>query len=121
MIMKKMMMILVSAIMMSASSFAAENTNVEPFVGVYVNAPVRMRFVYGDEYTVNVRSADALAASAIRMTVTDGILKIRSLGESEAMSNVCITVVSPIEPRLTVGRNMEVKNLVHGHCALANK
>ncbi len=106
--MKKMMMILVSAIMMSASSFAADNMNVEPFEGVYVNAPVRVRFVNGEEYKVDVQSADSLAASAIRMTVKDGVLKINSIDENEASDEVCVTIVSPVAPRLTVSRDMLV-------------
>ncbi len=119
--MKKMMMILVSAIMMSATTYAAEKLNVEPFEGVNVSAPVRVRFVYGEEYKVYVQSADSLAASAIRVNVKDGVLKIRSLDESESLNDVCITVVSPVEPRLSVGRNMEVKEFTPEARALASK
>ncbi len=121
--MKKMMMILVGAIMMSASSFAAEkeNTNVEPFEGVYVDAPVRVRFVYGEEYKVDVQSADSLAATAIRMVVKDGVLKIRTIDEYDVLSDVFITIVSPVEPRLIVSRNMEVKNSTRDYRALANR
>ncbi len=121
--MKKMMMILVSAIMMSASSFAAEKetTNVEPFEGVYVNAPVRVRFVYGEEYKVDVQSADSLAASAIRTSVKDGVLKIRSIDADEALNNVCVTIMSPVEPRLMVSRNMDVKNSERNYRAFASK
>ncbi len=120
--MKKMMMILVSAVMMCATAFAAEkNSNVEPFEGVSVNAPVRVRFVYGEEYKVDVQSTDSLAVSAIRMTVKDGVLKIRSLDGDETESDVCVTVVSPVEPRLTVGRNMEVKSTARNVKAFASK
>ncbi len=117
----KKMMILVSAVMMSAISFAAEKMNVEPFEGVSVNAPVRVRFVCGEEYKVDVQSADSLAASAIRMNVEDGVLKIRSLDESETAGEVCVTVVSPVEPRLSVGRNLEVKSTVRDARTTAGK
>ncbi len=120
--MKKMMMILVGAIMMCASSFAADRKmNVEPFEGVNVNAPVRVRFVYGEEYKVDVQSADSLAASAIRMVVEDGVLKIRAVDDGEVLNDVCVTVVSPVEPRLSVGRHMEVKDTAPEVRMLAGK
>ncbi len=112
--MRKMMM-LVSVLLMSASAFAAaKRTNVEPFKGVNVNTPVRMRFVCGRDYKVDVRSADPVAASAIRMSVEDGVLKIRSLNGSGLTDEVCITVTSPEEPRLSVGRDLEVKSTARG-------
>ncbi len=106
----KKMMILVSAIMMAVTTNAIEKMNVEPFKGVNVNVPARVRFVYGEDYKVDVQSNDSLAAGGIRVNVQDGVLKIRSVDEHEYADELYITIVSPVEPRLTVGRNMEVKN-----------
>lgn len=106
--MKKMMM-MVGAAMMSASSFAVETSNVMPFEDVRVNVPVRVRFVQGEDYKVDVESADALAASGIRVTVKDGVLRITSIDANDVQSEVFVTIMSPVEPRLSVGRNMEVK------------
>ncbi len=110
-IMKKMM-ILVTAIMMSVAANAIEKMNVKPFEGVSVNVPARVRFVYGENYGVDVQSNDSLTASGIRLSVQNGVLKIRSIDESENVEGLYITIVSPVEPRLTVGRDMEVKNAV---------
>ncbi len=105
--MRKMMM-LVCAIMMVAAS-NAENLNVKPFKGVNVNVPARVRLVYGEKYGIDVQASDSLVASAIRWDVKDGVLSIRMIDENEAFDNVCITVMSPVEPKLTVGRNMELR------------
>ncbi len=101
-------MIMASAIMMSLAA-NAESAELIPFEGVNVNVPACVRFIYGEEYSMDVQATDSLTASAIRWTVEDGVLKIHSLGETESMKDVCITIVSPTEPKLTVGRNMEVK------------
>ncbi len=104
------MMILVSAIMMAVAANAIEKMNLKPFEGVSVNVPARVRFVYGENYGVDVQSNDSLITSGIRMSVQNGVLRIRSIDESENVAGLYITIVSPVEPRLTVGRNMEVKN-----------
>ncbi len=122
--MKKMMMILVSLLMVSAATFAADDkktNNVEPFEGVSVNAPVRIRFVYGEDYKVDVTSADSLAATAIRMVVEDGVLKIRPVDGNEELKDVCVTIVSPTEPRLSVGRHLEVKSTARNSRTLASR
>ncbi len=106
--MKKMMM-MVGAAMMSASSFALETSNVLPFEDVRVNVPARVRFVHGESYKVDVESADTLAASGIRVNVKDGVLRITSIDANEAQSEVFVTIMSPVEPKLSVGRNMEVR------------
>ncbi len=106
----KKMMILVSAIMMAAAANAIEKMSVKPFEGVSVNVPARVRFVYGENYAVDVRSNDSLSASGIRVRVQDGVLKIRSIDENEQIEDLHITITSPVEPRLTVGRNVEVKS-----------
>ena len=103
------MMKMVGAAMMSASSFAVETNNVMPFEDVRVNVPVRVRFVQGDSYKVDVESEDTLAASGIRVNVKDGVLRITSIDENETQSEVFITIMSPVEPKLSVGRNMEMK------------
>lgn len=106
--MKKMMM-MVGAAMMGASSFAVETSNVMPFEDVRVNVPARVRFVQGDSYKVDVESEDTLAASGIRVSVKDGVLRITSIDGDETQSEVFVTIVSPKQPKLSVGRNMEMK------------
>ncbi len=104
----KKMMILVSAIMMALAA-RSENMNLNPFEGVNVNVPARVRFVYGETYGVDIQATDSIAASGIRWSVEDGVLKIRSIDESTELENLCITIVSPVELKMTVGRNMEMK------------
>ncbi len=104
----KKMMILVSAIMMAFTA-EAENMDLKPFEGVNVNVPARVRFVYGETYGVDIQAKDSLAASGIRWDIKDGVLKIRSIDDDVEPENVCITVVSPVEVKMTVGRNMEMK------------
>ncbi len=102
-------MIMVSAIMMSLTASAENKMSVAPFEGVSVSVPARVRFVYGDEYAMDVQATDSLVASAIRWTVKDGVLRIRSIDGGGEMENVCITIVSPKAPSMTVGRNMEMR------------
>lgn len=106
----KKMMILVSTIMMVATGYAKENVEMKPFEGVNVNVPARVRFVNGENYEMGVRSTDSVAANNIQWTVENGVLNISSRYElaDEDKANICITIVSPIEPKLTVGRNFEV-------------
>ncbi len=104
----KKMMILVSAIMMAFTA-KAENMDLKPFEGVSVNVPARVRFVYGETYGVDIQATDSLVASGIRWDITDGVLKIRSIDDETELENVCITIVSPVEVKMTVGRNMEMK------------
>ncbi len=86
----------------------AENMNVNPFEDVNVNVPARVRFVYGETYGVDIQATDSLAASGLRWSVKDGVLKIRNIDANEELNDVCITIVSPKAPKLSVGRNMEV-------------
>ena len=109
----KKMMILVSTIMMvAASSNAKSVVETKPFEGVNVNAPARVRLVSGDNYEVGVRSTDSIAAENILWSVEDGVLtiRLRNEGSEEQNSEVCITIVSPVEPKLTVSRNLEVSS-----------
>jgi len=106
----KKMMILVSAIMMVATGYAKKNVETKPFEGVNVNVPACVRFVNGDNYEMAVRSTDSIAAQNILWSIENGVLNIRSRREvtESDKANVCITIVSPVEPRLTVGHNYEV-------------
>ena len=105
----KKMMILVSAIMMVATG-NAKNVEMMPFEGVDVNVPACVRFVNGENYEMGVRSKDSIAAQNIEWSIENGVLKIKSRHEVEdnRQTNVCITIVSPVEPKLTVGRDYEV-------------
>ncbi len=103
----KRMMILLTTIMM-ALSMNAKNEKVAPFEGVKLNVPVRVRFVYGTEYSLDIQAADTLVASAIRWTVKDGVLRIGTIDTAEDLSNVCITIVTPVEPAISVGRHLEL-------------
>ena len=106
----KKMMILVSTIMMVATS-NAKNVETKPFEGVDVNVPACVRFINGENYEMGVRSTDSIAARNILWSIENGVLKIRSrrtMREDEQKANVCITIVSPVEPKLTVGRDYEV-------------
>ena len=105
----KKMMILVSAIMMVAAG-NAKNVEMMPFEGVDVNVPACVRFVNGENYEMGVRSNDSIAAQNIEWSIENGVLKIKPRHEVEdnRQTNVCITIVSPVEPKLTVGRAYEV-------------
>ena len=109
----KKMMILVSAIMMVATG-NAKNVEMKPFEGVDVNVPACVRFISGDNYEVGVRSNDSIAAQNIEWSIENGVLKIRSRHDvtDGEQNNVCITIVSPVEPKLTVGRNFEVASRI---------
>lgn len=114
----KKMMILVSSIMMAAASYA-NNVATKPFESVKVNVPARVRFVTGENYEMEVRSTNNVAANSILWSIENGVLKIRSRYENddEMPSNLCITIVSPVEPKLLVGRDFDVKMVTEGHKA----
>ena len=105
----KKMMIMASAIIMAAAGYA-NNVETKPFESVKVNVPARVRFVTGDNYGMGVRSVDSIAAKNSLWSIEDGVLKIRQRYENngETPTDVCITIVSPVEPKLTVGRNFKV-------------
>lgn len=110
----KKMMILVSAIMMVATA-NAKNVATTPFEEVKVNVPARVRLVSGDSYEMGVRSTDSITENNICWTVEKGVLRISSRFEdnSESMSDVCITIVSPKEPKLVVGRDYEISEVAN--------
>ncbi len=109
----KKMMILVSTIMMVAASSNAKGVvETKPFEGVNVNIPARVRFVNGENYEMGVRSTDSLAAENVLWSVDNGVLNIRSRVQNpeEQSAELCITIVAPVEPKLTVGRNYEISS-----------
>ena len=110
----KKMMFLACAIMMVAAGYA-KNVNVEtkPFEGVKVNVPARVRFVSGDNYEMGVRSKDSITTNSILWSIEDGVLNIRPRYENacEDLSDIYITIVAPVEPKLMVGRNFEMKDV----------
>ncbi len=108
----KKLMIMVSAIMMVAGT-SAKNVETKPFEGIKVNVPAHIRIVSGDNYEMGVRSTDSIAARNILWSIENGVLNIRSRYEIEndESPNLCITIVAPVEPRLTVGRDFEVTDI----------
>lgn len=108
----KKLMIMASAIMMVAGAIA-KNVETKPFEGIKVNVPARIRIVSGDNYEMGVRSTDSIAARNILWSIENGVLNIRTRHEVETDENpnLCITIVAPVEPRLTVGRDFEVTDV----------
>ncbi|MCD8265583.1 MAG: DUF2807 domain-containing protein [Prevotellaceae bacterium] len=105
----KKIIILACAFMMSVASFAKSDCKVSAFDKVSVNVPARVRFVRGDAYSVSVRSTNEQEASALRLSVKDGTLSVSSLGSLSDESDICVTIVSPRLPRLSLGRDVEIK------------
>ena len=108
----KKLMIMASAIMMVAGAIA-KNVETKPFKGIKVNVPARIRIVSGDNYEMGVRSTDSIAARNILWSIENGVLNIRTRHEVETNENpnLCITIVAPVEPHLTVGRDFEVTDV----------
>lgn len=108
----KKMMIMASAIMMVAAGYA-KNVETMPFDGVKVNVPARVRIVNGENYELGVRSTDSISANSILWSIEDGVLKIRPKYENVEATNseLCITIVAPVEPKLMVGRDFEVTSV----------
>ncbi len=101
----KKIMTFVSTLMFTlcASAMTAET---EAFSEVKVSVPVRIRLVQGEAYDVSVRSQNEVALEGMRLEVRDGVLHIGGLSSSSA--DVCVTICSPEEPELVVGRSLEV-------------
>jgi len=107
------MMILASAIMMAAAA-NAERVETASFNEVRVNVPARVRIIAGETYGVSINAQDSITAGAVRMNVKDGVLKLttRDLDALDLdKETLCITIVTPIEPVLTVGREMNSTNV----------
>lgn len=106
----KKMMILVSAIMMVAN-VNAKSVETASFNEVRVNVPARLRIVSGDSYSVSIAASDVQVANAIRADVKDGVLSLttRNIEElGEAVNSLTITVVTPSEPTLTMGADVQI-------------
>lgn len=105
----KKMTIMASAIMMAAAAHVnAENLEIKPFNEVKVSVPANVRFVYGEKYSMNVRSSNSIAEKALSWQVTNGVLSISSQDELE-IENLRITIISPTLPELKAGNNVEIK------------
>ncbi|MCQ2197700.1 MAG: DUF2807 domain-containing protein [Bacteroidaceae bacterium] len=109
----KKMMILVCAIMMVATA-NAKRVETTSFNEVRVNVPARVRIVAGETYSVNIVAENKYLTDAVKVTVKDGVLAINSNG-IESLGNegeeLCITIVTPCEPKLSASRDMETKVL----------
>lgn len=105
--MKKMIVMAIAMIMTIAANANEINTN--EFNAIRVNIPTRIRMVKGDTYSVIVQASDSITARSINVSVENGVLKINSR-DAEALDNskLRITIVTPTEMDVTVGRNMEV-------------
>lgn len=109
----KKMMILVSAIMMTVTA-NAKHVETASFSEVRVNIPARVRIVAGDTYCVNITAQNELLENAVRLKIEDGVLRINALdleAYGEDAETLCITIVTPREPKFTAGRGMEAKVL----------
>lgn len=109
----KKMMILVSAIMMAATA-NAKRVETASFDEVRLNVPARVRIVAGDSYSVNITSTNESLASAVRLDVKDGVLRINTRDVeafAEEAEKLCITIVTPREPKLTTSRDLQTKVL----------
>ncbi len=102
--------ILAATIMMAAATYAETSNSISPFETVNVNVPAIVRLVSGDSYSVNVRSTNAYDEQAVRYSVEDGVLRITSIDDATTAAPMCITIVSPSEPQLSLGRSVEAKN-----------
>ncbi len=102
--------ILAATIMMAAATYAKTISNISPFEEVNVNVPALVRFVEGDTYSVNVRSTNAYDEQAVRYSVEEGVLKITSIDDASSAAPMCITIISPSEPQLSLGRSVEAKD-----------
>ncbi len=102
--------ILAATIMMAAASYAETTNSISAFEKVNVNVPAVVRLVTGDTYSVNVRSTNAYDEQAVRYSVEDGVLRITSIDNAPSAAPLCITIVSPSEPQLSLGRSVEAKH-----------
>ena len=106
--MKKIMLIL-SAIMMVAN-VSAEPKSIEPFDQINVEVPARVRVVQGEEYGIQVISADSNSTRNLKYSVVDGVLRIKT--ESSDMMeasprNMVITIITPADnAKVTTGDDM---------------
>lgn len=111
----KKMMILVCAIMMAATANAKNVENVNASFGeVRINVPARVHVVAGETYDVKVVAKNDVIASSIRCTIKNGVLCINSNDLDALVNNgetLRITVVAPVDVKLSIGRDMQAINV----------
>lgn len=108
----KKMMIMVSAIMMAAAA-NAKSIETKPFNSVMLSIPSNVRVLYGESYQVDVRSLQPEQISNLKLTVEDGVLKIRwekQYDNAEAKP-VRLTIIAPVDPEMKSSRNVSMKTV----------
>jgi len=109
--MMKKMMILVSAIMMAAT-VNAKSIETKPFSSVKLGVPANVRVLYGDKYTVDVRSAEPMEAENVKVEVENGEMKISLInGQANAETQMRIIITAPVDPELKASRDMVMKTV----------
>lgn len=106
------MMIMVSAIMMAAAA-NAKSIETKPFNSVMLSIPSNVRVLYGESYQVDVRSLQPEQINNLKLTVEDGMLKIRwkkQYDNAEARP-VRLTIIAPVDPEMKSSRNVSMKTV----------
>lgn len=112
----KKIMIMVAAIMLTASANASNKivehvdklpNRMEPFTEVNVSVPARIRVVQGPDYGVLTQTAVEVDSSKLDYKVKDGVLYISSTFDdmlSATSRETVITIITPIEDaRISTG------------------
>ena len=103
----KRLSIMASAIFVTLPfALNAKSVETKPFDEVVVNVAANVRLIYGETYSIDVKSANPIAEKALRWKVESNKLKLSSLDEEE-IQNLRITIYSPEAPVLKVGRDMQ--------------
>lgn len=104
----KKIMIMASAIMMAAT-LNAEPQSIEPFDKINVEVPARVRVVQGNQYSIQVVSADKKSHDVV-YSVENGVLKISTNNSNklnESPRNTVITIITPADDAIvTTGSEM---------------
>lgn len=117
----KKIMIMVAAVMMTATAIASNNGNdnsvkepsiVAPFSEINVNVPARVRVIQGEDYGVMVSVSAMYDRTKLDYRVKDGVLYI-STECAEMLSasgrGTMITVITPAEnANVKVGRDVQL-------------
>lgn len=96
---------------MIACAMQAEELVMEPFSGVKVVVPARVRILRGDAYSVAVNSSNEIVANLLSYKVQNGVLTITSpedVQQSMDSSQMLITITTPEDAQVTTSRDMEV-------------
>lgn len=112
----KKIMIMVAAIMLTASANASNKiveqvdklpNRMEPFTEVNVSVPARIRVVQGPDYGVLTQTAMEVDSSKLDYKVKDGVLYISSNFDdmlSATSRETVITIITPVEDaRISTG------------------